>query len=356
MKKIIIASGHIHALEDKIQKRHAELMEMTRRNAKHFAKRNLPAPKGDSLNHYVGENKSVCEKLAAELFQHLQPTAHFPEAKIDHDVFREKDSQLEAEINTLENENHAAEYELGNFDPSSLRSRIRWAVGASFVILFGEILFNTKAFQIIGESLLFALFISISVSFAIALFSHWVSFLYKGAKTAIKGRVIVFTSLLIVTVVFAAIAQLRTNYLAHHDIVVSPFYFVIINLFFFIVASLLSFFVLPAWVEIKEHQLHLKIYEAILKRKEKITELKRQREFLKEEFSESTKERVRLIQYANHSADTIRKMYDESVAGFKMHNIAVRTDGKVPDCFLEAVTEPNIENVTFYLPPRLSNK
>jgi hypothetical protein len=49
-------------------------------------------------------------------------------------------------------------------------------------------------------------------------------------------------------------------------------------------------------------------------------------------------------------------MYDESVAGFKMHNIAVRTDGKVPDCFLEAVTEPNIENVTFYLPPKLSNK
>ncbi len=224
------------------------------------------------------------------------------------------------------------------------------------IIMFGEILFNTKAFEVTGESLLFALFLSISVSFAVSLFSHFVAFLYKAARTAFQRRLIVLSTLAITTGLFTALAIFRSEYLAHHEIHINPFYFVIINLFFFIVSSLLSFFVLPSWTEIKENAIRLKIYRTVLARKKEIERLKKEREKLKEEHSDNLKGRVRTVHYVNYTMDAIRRMYFEAVAIFIGANHACRPDHKTPDCYSEVIAQPNIEDVSFYLPPKLNNK
>src|ERR1035437_6873576 len=118
---------------------------------------------------------------------------------------------------------------------------------ATLIISIGEIMFNTKSFQVTGENMLFALILSISVSFAVFVFSHIAPFLYKSRKTTFQRRLVLFGSLLFVTGLFTALAIFRSTYLANHDVHIDPFYFVIINLFFFVVSALLSFFVLPSW-------------------------------------------------------------------------------------------------------------
>jgi hypothetical protein len=337
------------AIESTIRKADAALKELAAKNAEHFAKRNLPAPVGDTLAHYTGELKSGYEKIAADVFQHLQPAAHFPEAKIDADFFREKDGSIDKEISEHEHQNQNDEYSLGNFNPGLITSRIRWAVIATLIITFGEIMFNTKALQVIGGSMILALILSISVSFAVFLFSHLVPFLYKAAKNKLQRWLVILISLFLITSLFTALAIFRTAYLASHDVYIKPIYFVVINLFFFVVSSLLSFFVLPTWQEIKQNAHKLKIHLAIGKRKKRIEQLKKEKEVIRQTISERTKHRIRVVHCANYSAERFRKMYQESIAIFKRTNLAYRTDRCTPDCFSQLTEEPDITDVSLNL-------
>jgi hypothetical protein len=346
---ITISTGNIHdpIMEDMMQKRDGEIKDSARKNAKHFAKRNLPAAKGDNLTHYTGEIKAGYEKLAADVHAHLQPAGHLPEAKIDADYYEEKFNKLENEIKEKGEQNRNAEYELDGFDKSSIPARIRWALIGTIIITIGEIMFNTKAFQVTGENLLFALILSICISFAVFIFSHITPFLYKGTRTRLQRWLVIVGSLLLVTILFTALAIFRSEYLAIHDVHINPTYFVIINIFFFIVSALLSFFVLPPWTEIKQNALHMKTYYAVKRRKNEIKALQIEIEKIKVIILERTKLRMRIAHHANYAADRIRKMYWESLEIFKTTNLVFRTDGKAPDCFGEVLPEPDINDFNF---------
>jgi hypothetical protein len=348
-QSITISSGNIHdpVLEEMMQKRDTELKEMARKNAKHFAKRNLPASEGDNLSNYTGEIKAGYEKMAADVFHHLQPAAHFPEAKMDADYFKEIDRNLETGIREKETQNRNDEYELGEFNHGSIPSRIRYASISTSITTVGEILFNTKAFQVTGENMLFALILSICISFAVFIFSHITPFLYKGAKTKFQRYMVVIGALAFVTGLFTALAIFRSIYLESHDVHIDPFYFVIINMFFFIVSTLVSFFVMPTWAEIKINAIRLKIYYALKKRNKEIELLKAEREKIKTTILERTKLRIRIAHHANYAVDRIRKMYRESVEIFKITNLTFRSDSKAPDCFGGTVPEPDIEDFNY---------
>ena len=334
-------------LEEIILQKDAELKELARKNAKHFAKQNLPAPTGDTLPPYTGELKTGYEKMASEVLHQLQPEAGFPEAKLDADHFKEKDKILESEIKDREDKNRTDEYEMGNVNHGSIYKRMLWAVIITSIITFGEIVFNTKAFQIIGENMLLALFISISVSIAVLTFAHMTPLLYKGADNPIKKRAVVIGSILFVTSVFTVLAIFRSEYLANHDVHINPIYFVIVNLFFFVVSSLISYFAMPTWNEIKENAKHLKVLTEINKRKKEIEQFKKEREEIKKTILERTKERLRLVHYANYANERICKMYFETLEVFKTTNLTFRTDKLVPECFSEMILEPNIITITF---------
>ena len=346
---ITISAGNTYdpIIEDMMQKRDAELKELAYKNGKHFAKRNLPTADGDNLSSYTSEIKAGCEKLATDVNYHLQPSAHIPEAGMDAEYFKEKVMKLETEIKDKETQNRNAEYELHNFDQSSISSRICLALIATLIITIGEIMFNTKAFQVTGENLLFALILSVCISFAVFVFSHVTPFLYKGAKTKLQRRLVIIGSLFLVTVLFIALAIFRSEYLAVHEVHINPTYFVIINIFFFIVSALLSFFVLPAWTEIRQNALRLKIHYAVKKRLKEIMLLKKEIEKVKITILERTKLRMRIAHQANYAADRIRKMYWEALGCFKTANLTYRSDGKTPDCFDEMLPDPDIEDFNY---------
>ena len=350
---IVITTGHHDpVIENIIRQADAELQQLAVKHGKHFAKTNQPELVGDKLEHYTGEFRTRSEMLGAKIFHLLQPAKHIPHGKMDIDFTEEKAKGLDKEVEALENQNHNELYDMEDFNPKNFFSVLFWAGLLTFIILIGEILFNTKAFQVAGENMLFALIISFSISITVAISAHLASFLYKKAENTFQRRVIIATTLFIVTVVFIALAFLRSIYLESKDVHISPFYFVIINLFFFIVSALLSYFILPTWQEIKEGLHKWAKHKAILKRQKQIASLKNEREKIKEILLEKTKNRLRILYYAKYGREVIRKMHTHAVEVFKNTNMLYRSDRKTPDCFSDKLTEPDIEDVTMLLNPK----
>lgn len=334
------------ALEKIIQLKDAELKEMARRNARHFAKRNLPSPTEGEFSHFTGDIKTGYEKLYAEVYKAKQPDAHFPEAKMDGDYFKDKDAGLSNKIKTLEDENHTDKYELENFHQGILPLKLWLVLVGTLVIFSGEVVFNAKAFQVITESLLFALVLSVAISFCVLVGSHYAAFRYKDARTTFKRRMIVLCSLASATIVFIVIARIRSLYLLNHDIDINPLYFVVFNLFLFVISAVLSFALLPTWHEVKEEIKHLRLDQAVKKRERQIEALHSERGKIRDIVLERTKQRMRIVHYMNDTAEQIRKMYFETIEVFKNTNLIYRTDRKTPDCFSQIPDEPNIEDVT----------
>lgn len=356
-KDVTITTGNIYdpQMEEMLQKGSADLNELGIVKGKYFGKKNLPAPKGDDLASYTDEMKTGAEKLASEINHYLQPDAHFPESKIDADYYKEQDKNLEKETKEREDQNQSDEYELRDFHQGSIPARMKLALMITIAFTIGEIFFNTKAFQVTGDSMLFAFVISISISLGVIASSHFVPLLYKGAKSIFKKRLILIGSFLFLTILFIVLAYFRTTYLESHNVHVNPISFVIINLFFLIVSTVLSYFILPSWTELKQNARNLKIYSAINKRKKEIEQLKAKREEIKKTIMERTKMRIRMAHQANYAADRIRKMYWESMAKFKSNNLTYRTDGLTPDCFSKELPEPDIKDF-IYTVNTLKNK
>ena len=339
-------SQHDPVLEKLIQTRDRELKEQAQKNAKHLATRNLPGKEDSDLSPYIGDLKTGYEALATDILSRLQPHTHYPEAKMDADYLREKDRLLENEIRKKEDSIRNELFELGDYNPKTIARRIRIVLVISIILALGEVVFNSKVFQITGENLLFALIISVSITVGVNLFAHLSVLQYKAAKTKLKRRLIVAASLTLATGVFIALALLRTRYLAAHHVDVSPINFVVFNLFYFIVTSLLSFYVFPTKEEIKLNHEKIVRLQAIEKMKKEAVALKGEREHLKEVILENTKHRIRISYYAHYLAERIRKKYHESVELFKSTNIIFRTDKFVPECFSHPAIEPNIESHT----------
>lgn len=344
---ITIASGkNSLALEAEIKDTREQLLNLAIKNAKHFATKSMPAVAGDKLHNYTDIFKTTCEHKYAQLCVLLNPASNFPAAKIDHDHFKESEAEIDSQIAQKVNQNHNGRFELGDYDPQSIPQRILLAAILTTIILCGEILYNTKAFQVTGESILFALAISFCVSVGVFIAAHGVPLLYKEAKTAMRRRLIVISALALATVVFFALANLRSSYYAQHDFYVNPLYFVVVNLFLFLVSALLSYFVVPSLIELKQNSLLLKRHQTIQKREEEVGKLQAQKRILKQNHVDGTHERIGTVFTANYLADAFRKLYAECVALFKSTNIACRADGFTPSCFSDPIPQLDIQETT----------
>lgn len=320
-------------LEAFIHKKHTELKNQAIKNGKHFASKNLPMPKGDKLPPYVGDIKTAYEQLATEAHLLLQPGTHLPEGQIENNQAKDKARLLDNEIYKCEEKNKNDEYEMANSDSQNVWNRIFFACLFTGIILIGEIVFNAKAFEFSGENLLFALILSISVSFTVFVFSHIVPVLYKEIKTPVKRKIFIASILAITTVFFIALAVLRSLLLAQQQVTISPVFFLIINLFLFMVSVFLSYYLMPSLEEIKGSIHTMKLHKTIGKRTKEIEKLKREKDELKIYMMERAKQIIRVNFYTEYTNKRIEKMYHESVEIFKNTNLTFRTDRKVPDCF-----------------------
>jgi hypothetical protein len=281
--------------------------------------------------------------LAADVLESIQPAANFPESKIDADLFKLKCEEIDKSIQENERLNHDDKYHLGDYNPSGIFWRMIITIIITLLVYAGEAAFNTKAFLITGDNFLFALILSICLSFGVLVFAHVSMNMVKSAKTIIKRRLIIAGSLILVTCLFIALAIFRSRYLAAHEISVEPKYFVIINLFFYIVACLVSYFMMPTSKELKANAEKRKIYRRIENRKSEIKTLQKQKEKLQETIAELTKMRVRVAYLAKYVLNKIQKMFREALAVFISTNLNFRKDGQCPNCFSDHIDDISID-------------
>lgn len=329
-------------LEQKITKGHQELNEQAVKDARHYADRNQPGISDQNIQPYIGNIKAGYEKLGAEIFIALQPSVNFPEGKLDIDNYKEKDRKLDEKIREKEDENRQDKYDLGDFNSHDIPARVKWALISTLIITIGDVIYNTKAFQVTGENLLFSLLISLALSFGIFLFSHVTALLIKKFIKKWQKWSVGIGSIILVGGVSYALAIFRSSYLALHDININPGFFVIINLFLFIISVLVSYFLLPSWEELKENKSKLQIYKRIQRRSKEIVAINEEKLKNKLVLDEINKIRLRIISYATYYGDLINKMYVETVEKFKSTNLTSRTDRKIPACFHQPIPEANI--------------
>src|ERR1035438_2288361 len=122
-----------------IRKKDVQLKELARKNGKHHALNNQPAPIGDKLPPYVGDIKTGYEVAGADTRHWLQTGAHLPEGQLEADRAKEKCESLDIEIEKLEQENKNDAYELQLYDTKSVSNRIYIALFVTGIILLGEI-------------------------------------------------------------------------------------------------------------------------------------------------------------------------------------------------------------------------
>lgn len=349
-KQLIVSGNSMESpLEKIIETQDAELKGLALKKAKHFAKCNLPAPKKDYLSNYTGEVTAGYKRLIADALHYIQPGANLPESKMEAKFFEEKDIELEREIRDRENQNRNDEFDLNNHSSNNLVLRIVFVLLASLVIYIGEVVYSSKSFQITGDNYLMSLIMAISICFVMNVFSHVAAFRFKAAQTTNERRLIAAGALGLATIVFFVMAILRSEYLATHDVHISPIYFVLFNLMFFITSAGISTYFLPSYAEIKQNMKAEKMLRVIEKRKSEIKALKVEREKIKEEILEKTKERVRIGYYTGYIIDRIKMMHLEAIELFKSTNITYRSDREVPDCFSEQVVEFTVDDFHFNL-------
>lgn len=331
------------AVDRKIESEHQRMMETSRKNAMHLAEQNRPELRGDRLLPYVNNLRTGYEKLAADVLEKIQPATNFPESKIDSDLFKLKCEEIDRSIQENERLNHEDKYHLGEYSPSGIFWRMIITIIITLLVYAGEAAFNTKAFLITGDNFLFALILSICLSFGVLVFAHVSMNMVKSARTVIKRRIIIAGSLILATCLFIALAIFRSRYLEAHEISVEPKYFVIINLFFYIVACLVSYFMMPTRKELKENEEKRRIYRRIEKRKNEIKSLQKQKEKLQETIAELTKMRVRVAYLAKYVLNKVQKMFREAQAVFITTNLTFRKDGQCPTCFSDHVDDVSID-------------
>ncbi|MEI6816616.1 MAG: hypothetical protein WCL14_08395, partial [Bacteroidota bacterium] len=332
-------------LENLIHKKDIVIKDLARKNGKHYAGKNQPAPTGEKLDPYIGDIRTGYEELASQAHQFLQPGTHLPEGQLEADRAKEKYERLDKEIFDLKEKNSHDNYELNHSDSKGVNHRIRIALVVTAIILIGEILFNAKAFEISGENLLFALLISFAVSVSVYALSHVVPLIYKKIdKPANRWIFVVLTSVITVSL-FIALANLRVILLAQRELSISPVIFVIINLFLFIVSVFLSYHFLPSLEEIKG-SLHVRnLNKVINNRIKEIASKEKEKEELKIYIMEKAKTIVRINNYSDYISKRIEKMYHESAEIFKSTNLTFRTDRKVPDCFYDALPSADVTHL-----------
>jgi hypothetical protein len=287
--------------------------------------------------------KASYEKLAAYVLESIQPATHFPESKIDADLFKLRCDEIDKSIQEKERMNYEDKYLMGDYNPKGILWRTIITVLITLLVYAGEAAFNTKAFLVTGDNFLFALILSVCLSFGVLVFAHVSMNMVKSARTVLKRRLIIAGSMILATWLFIALAIFRSRYLEAHEISVEPKYFVIINLFFFIVACLVSYYLMPTSKEFKDNEGKRRIYKRTERRKDEIKSLQNEKAKIQDTIAELTKMRIRVAYLAKYVLNKIQKMFREALAVFISTNLNFRKDGQCPNCFSDHIDDISID-------------
>lgn len=331
-------------LEEMIDQKDKRLKEQAAKNARHLAELNVPPLSKGTLSSFISEYKAGYEEIIAAVHHFLETGSHLIKGKTEYDHARKNEKELEAEISRKIELNNNDKHDMEGYNPRAIalrKFRSYLAVGIFFIV---ETILNTGAFQIFGDSLLFALIISAGISAVVFALAHIAPLIYKECTTRMQRILTVVVALLIATAIFTVTTIVRADYFRNEGIHTNASVFIVYNLAIFIVSAVLSYFLFPSWKEIKEDRRKARIYLKIQKRKADIIRLQKELKKVETEKVMRGHFRLGMPYYTSHLVKRINKKYKECVEKFKSTNILYRTDRKVPDCFSDEIPELEIDS------------
>ena len=335
-------------LESRLASRHERNMEKASQKGAFFAQSNRPLAGEENLDPYIGEILAEHASIGAEIHAHFQPSSEILEAKIDASYFKEKTELLKGKLLALKTEIDFLKNKLVAFSLSHLPLLVIAVIASTTILMFAEVALNSQAFQLLGESLLLTYLISFTISFALILFAHFTANKFKEARSQFRRNLIFFGSLILVSIVFFGIAQIRSQYLEGEGIHINPVYFLLFNDFIFLVTFLLTYYALPPWSHIQEEFARHKAYYRLRSKERKKRKLEQDLEKLALQIAENSTEKVFKVDYVNYLLDITRKRCNECIEAFKGSNMTYRME-QVPVCFFHPNPTPNIEDFTYTL-------
>lgn len=325
---------HDLLLENHILNVHQKCLDDTETKAKILGIKNLPSPEDDDIFPYIHETRSTYGKLASEIDLWLLSGQEKPQGALDIQSSTVAEKQLdkkiqETEINIISKQDEQKKI----FIDFPWNEKKFWSYIIAFIAAIESVI-SYKAFQILGDGIIYSFAIAAGLGIALWAFAHNVPNIIRLGNSPKKKIIISSILFTLTTASFYILSILRSYYFKEVGAIsISPVIFTIINLFFFSISSVLAFFHLPT----KEQKIAKQKFD-LLKNEIQLLETKKasllsEKELLQIRLLQELKLRLQKIEYSENMKKKVDNLYHESIGAFIRSNVMVRKDETIPLCF-----------------------
>lgn len=326
----------------------AELLETAKRDGRYYGIKNRPAKDEPTCQPYYSPIKTGAEQGRADVLGILQPSVHVNALQSIDEKLKLQEVDANQRIEELQHLNDVERRELeGKNRPQKPKPNILgWILTAAVNIC--DVVFNARAFEALGDSLLYSLGMGLGVAAAAYALSKGVIRFLERAKT--EGRKFYYAAagvFLAAAGGFWVLSEFRAHMMAEEgiDSSFSPTAFLFLNLFFFVASIVIGAVFFPPKNQVESDCELAERFEKIEAREKEIQGIKDNLSLARDTADKERKEHEGVLNYTRHVLDRISAIFLEAVATFKSHDMLSRPDRSVPDSFTEAV--PDLDGMQF---------
>ena len=315
----------LEELQEHIKEEHAKTDANAAKKGRELGSDNLPKTESP-IGHFVGSILEDCRVL----YQHGMRTMDSIGTHLDSSI-KQIQEQIDQKTKVIEGLIHKIK-QLKNDLPTDSTSYLwrffKFVVIGVLFILASEVAFNGLAFQVMGGSLISNMAMAIGVSMAIVILFHAFQWTLGFAKNRWQRIAIITGWVVLYTVIFIFLAQLRVQYLEATESGrnISPVMFVVTNWLLLLGAGVLMR-LLPSWGALQVRMNRKDRDKEIAKLEKQLQQLLAERDDLSTHKAGLASDKENLSKHEKHLHDEVVTLARRSLMTFKEENIRYRSDG-----------------------------
>jgi hypothetical protein len=317
-----------------LEKEHHRISTEAIQMAKTHAWQEQPK-EGDRLESYIAGIRSEYNLLAAEAHHRVQAESQLHFGKLDLDYVRDKDREIELEIDSVQSSLNAQPKTRSI--SYSVMYRVIIALILNLVLWVSEVTFIGKTLALTGGGAFANRIMALGIATGLLVTSHLTGRLLSRIKSRILRRLTLGAILLFLAGIFVTLGVLRQQYFQQVEVQLPLWMFVGFNILFFLSAYLIGVFVLfPA---LKELSSQWKVYRAkrhLVRLNKQLANLKQKRAANIETLQSRSKSRIAIVSSAKSIQDLIVRYYEITVSLYLKTNLEKR-DTPMPSCFHDPI-------------------
>jgi len=308
-------------------------------NTENYAARNLPPPYNEIIDAYFEEDHLKFQGVI-DVNRQLQKSTSIHHVVEHKQVTENKLREVLNKQSILREKQNKNTVQLQDKKPPFSKRIIRFVLIATAALTLGDVVFNVPVFETYGYNLAEAFILSTLFAFLLGILAHFFRRIISWGITLWQRRAIAISLVLLLTVLFYAMAAHRAQFLeaqASEDAVktvhVLPLPFVIMSLLLFLGAVVINDFYFPS----KEQRDAMLEYQRLIKKKREIDDeygrLKNEEAAIENAHVEVRHMNASILEYGYSLEELIMSKAHEDFAAFKKHNMMYRKDNCRPRSF-----------------------